>query len=536
MKHILTIISYVILASIVFYLLKNITVINLEMLLILIISHLFLSEIENNKVRIFFSFIFAFGFSIQLASIYNTGDYLSVLTVMNLGEAEAIGKEETIKTISIIIISMTSFYIQLSFPSIIKIKNKKILTLVLIIPIISFGPYKNLSNTFHSATKEVFYSFNSELEHDAYNKFLKHKIYEETKIPNELKNLNIRNVVVIFTEGLSAQVIDSINNKKLDITTNLDRAYKNGFHFYNYYNHTSATYRGLRGQLTSGYQFFGGYTESKKGVEEISDDSIEKEYRHKVTSLPQILSKNGYDTSFITSTTNNSKLYKFIKTLGFKNVYGSNDFKNTLDSNQRSDKDTFKKLKEVMKKNVNNFFIGIYPSGTHYGLDSIDLKYGDGKNKYYNKFYNYDHYLGDFIDWFKSSDYFKNTLLIITSDHSTIPTPEYNESFNSNTKFLVDKIPLIFLGAGVQTGSFDAKGKNSLGLSPTILNLLGIKNHKNLFLGCSFFEKNCASYITNISAIGNEFYKTTSDTVNGYSVTKIPKVKKIVEFYKLSSG
>ncbi|WP_307721949.1 sulfatase-like hydrolase/transferase, partial [Escherichia coli] len=66
-----------------------------------------------------------------------------------------------------------------------------------------------------------------------------------------------------------------------------------------------------------------------------------------------------------------------------------------------------------------HFFIGVYPSGTHHGQDSPNEKYFDGKNPLYNKFYNYDFQLGKFVDFFRRSSFYNNTLLIITSDHST---------------------------------------------------------------------------------------------------------------------
>lgn len=63
------------------------------------------------------------------------------------------------------------------------------------------------------------------------------------------------NVIVIFTEGMSFNVIDSVNNLGLGVTPKLDEIMKKSFFFINYYNHTAATFRGLRGQLTSAYQF-----------------------------------------------------------------------------------------------------------------------------------------------------------------------------------------------------------------------------------------------------------------------------------------
>nr|WP_284143414.1 hypothetical protein [Escherichia coli] len=71
--------------------------------------------------------------------------------------------------------------------------------------------------------------------------------------------------------------------------------------------------------------------------------------------------------------------------------------------------------------------MGVYPSGTHHGQDSPNEKYFDGNNPLYNKFYNYDFQLGKFIDFFRRSSFYNNTLLIITSDHSTFPSTEYKK-------------------------------------------------------------------------------------------------------------
>jgi hypothetical protein len=79
-----------------------------------------------------------------------------------------------------------------------------------------------------------------------------------TDIYIQLKENKKPNIIIIFTEGFSAEVLDVYNNLDLNLTPNLNKLYERSLVFNNYYNHTAATYRGLRGQMISGYQFLDG--------------------------------------------------------------------------------------------------------------------------------------------------------------------------------------------------------------------------------------------------------------------------------------
>lgn len=199
-----------------------------------------------------------------------------------------------------------------------------------------------------------------------------------------------------------------------------------------------------------------------------------------------------------------------------------------------SDKKIFSALKDVVsQQNDQPFFIGMYPSGTHHGMDSPDQKYGNGSNPFYNKFYNYDYQLGQFVSWFKKSKYFDDTLLIITADHSTFPVPEFKKSFHIDTDYFVDTVPLIMIGAGVKHEVLDAKGYNSLSLTPTILQILNYNNEPNFFLGCSLFDNKCSSRFSHLSVIGDSYYYINN--INGhYSVDPTDNVSYVTDFYNVS--
>ncbi|EOP2826151.1 sulfatase-like hydrolase/transferase [Escherichia coli] len=199
-----------------------------------------------------------------------------------------------------------------------------------------------------------------------------------------------------------------------------------------------------------------------------------------------------------------------LKTLNFDKVLGIGDFIG-YQRDRMTDKQTFNALQYFLRSQENKnerFFIGVYPSGTHHGQDSPNEKYFDGSNPLYNKFYNYDFQLGKFVDFFRRSSFYGNTLLIITSDHSTFPSTEYKKSFNSDSRYFVDKIPFLIIGKNITPEVLDAGGENSLSFAPTILHMLGIQYSMNYFLGCSLFDKTCTSPFSHLSAIGSDYFNT----------------------------
>lgn len=397
----------------------------------------------------------------QVSSIVNTGDYIIPLTLSNLSEFHAVGYKVVLQTLAIIVLYIIcSLFIYKSDTN----KSKKISFLFLLCFFIIDGPVHHLANSFHQYYKQLTYKPNYNYPEIA-NKFLKFDFYNAQDISRYFPKGAPKNVIVVFTEGMSSKVIDSENGRNLKVTPNIDRFYKEGLVFKNYFNHTAATFRGLRGQLNSAFQYRDGVDGKGEVFFQIDAATVSKNYENRLIALPEILNAYGYDSYFIAATAVHSNLNTLIATMPFKKVYGMEDF-NWQKDDRMSDQKIFSALKDVVsKQNSNPFFIGVYTSGTHHGMDSPDEKYNNGENAFYNKFYNYDYQLGKFVDWFKKSSYYKDTLLIITADHSTFPVPEFKKSFNTTSDYFVDTIPLIMIGAGVNHQILDAKGSNSLSLN-----------------------------------------------------------------------
>lgn len=276
------------------------------------------------------------------------------------------------------------------------------------------------------------------------------------------------NVVLIFVEGLSSHIIED----ERSIMPNTLKYQKQSLNFTDYYNHTFATYRGLIGQLYSGYQL----------------DNYDE---NTLVSLPDLFEKEGYQTSFINTEPNNSQFASYLGTLGFDEVIGSPGSEYEGASNTLSDKQAFEKLFEVMEdksKDKEPFFTSIYTFGTHMSLDSTDEKYKDGKDHLLNRFYDFDVQFGAFMDKFLKSDLAKDTVIVFTTDHATYADADFSKSFPDYKRINsdLDAVPFFIYHDGISPEEIEAGGRNSLDLAPTILDYVGI-SHPNYFLGASLF-------------------------------------------------
>lgn len=357
--------------------------------------------------------------------------------------------------------------------------------------------------------------------------FTRKKIYAQG-FPEELtRNLPKRpNVIVIFTEGMSARWINAYGGLHPGLSDNLDRLANSSLVFENYFNHTAATFRGLRGQLTSGHQEEGGYNKEGTGVgqRDVSGDltAISR------VSIPDILRSHGYNSMFFLS--QQEYIVKMIETLGFDRTLGR-DYIYNAHLKKPGDKgvpkfltdpDLFEGMIEELEAQPSDrpFFAAVYNFQTHAFMDG-KYKYGDGSNQVLNRFYSYDKYMGQFLQRFMASKLHENTVLVFTSDHSTYPDPPAVQADDRMARYFVDTIPLMIYWKGVEHRTINVNGKNSLDLAPTVLSLLKVKNGRNLFLGCTFFEECRMDHISNL---GMEYILTDKD--NSYSEPLVPMDKK----------
>lgn len=452
----------------------------LEFLAILIVSYSLMAI--NSLIGHAVHFALMLVYNVQTLVMRFGGTFVSLIMITNLSMFQDL--QGKFGAYLVMAVPLIIFTIILAKP--IEIKKKQMIVNVIMLVglcIVSFGvfagrysPTYNLLELFrdyreYQSTAESIGSVSGDSS-QFFHSELGDYVDKPTELPED------PNVILIFTEGLSRSIIWDERN----IMPNLRALESESLSFTNYYNHTFATFRGLIGQLYSGYQF----------------DNLDT---NGLISLQAILGKRGYQTAFINTEPSNTEFseylagFKFDKLLSTANsdIPGGEDI-------YTHDSDAYEFLYDTVVEQHESgtpFFTAIYTFGTHASLDSPDEKFGDGSDPLLNKFYNLDVQFGKFLEKFKNSSLSKDTILVLTTDHATYQDEDFFNTFGSDSRIstTVDTIPLYFFHKGIGAATKDVDGRNSLDLAPTLLDYLDI-SEENYFLGNSLFQEEASQYDT----------------------------------------
>ena len=253
--------------------------------------------------------------SLQLVNVFATGNLLDPLTLLNLQTASSLPCQYRLKLTAFFIFILLSFLPDFILKiQMIQLKNvirncavfllrafavakrvgKKHIAYSLLLVLLCICEFCNFSlplASFGAACKSAYKTM----------RFKPTYRDDGTFFSNEIKGSNAgkkyktvgKNIIVIFTEGLSAEVCSE------ELTPNIMKFKKKSLDFSNYYNHTAATYRGIRGSLISGFMRRGGFDGSRNGIGQIAGHNVVKKYTNNVESVPHILNRFGYHTVFL---------------------------------------------------------------------------------------------------------------------------------------------------------------------------------------------------------------------------------------------
>ena len=205
------------------------------------------------------------------------------------------------------------------------------------------------------------------------------------------------------------------------------------------------------------------------------------------------MKEEGYHTVFINSEPNNKTFTQYLEILDFDELISEKKETYQGYSGTLSDKESYELLWDTIEKNESiemPYLIGIYTYGTHVSLDSIDEKYGDGKNTELNKFFDVDYQFGEFMRKFNEADFTDDTIVIFTADHCTYYDDVFKYTFPEyyRKEVFFDRIPLFIYYKGIKPREIDADGRTSVNIAPTILDYIDV-SRENYFLGDSLFRR-----------------------------------------------
>ena len=328
------------------------------------------------------------------------------------------------------------------------------------------------------------------------------------------------NVILIFTEGLSQNIVDDAS----DLMVNVRDYESRSLMFTNYWDHTYATFHGLTGQLHSGYQ----------------RENTDPNY---LPSLESIFKDEGYYTAFVNPEPYHEEFTYYLADLGFDYLENDVDPSHFGDSEAWiSDRENYTAVFDIASaahEEGKPFFVATYTFNTHIGWKRAEDEFADGTNDYANKFYSCDQAFAEFMERFEASPLFEDTLFIFTADHASVADNDYNATFGSRITrqhATVDVIPLFFYYKGVEPQTIDVGGRNSLALAPTVLDFLDI-SAENCFLGDSLFVDGSANPWNYLYIDDTGSASTEGGSVVGLSEEQIRLVREeLIQYYIAAAG
>lgn len=299
--------------------------------------------------------------------------------------------------------------------------------------------------------------------------------YSQEQVP-QMMTTNVDgkpvNVVMVILESFSDKIISNLGGRNL--TPRLDEFSKEGICFKNFYATGSRSDRGLS-SLLAGYPAL------------IKASSI-LGFPNKMRSLdylPAYFARRGYDMSFYYGgDVNFYNMNIMMIQGGVKKIVARPDFpihQATMQKWGVPDEYLYGRLSMDVKKMRQPFFTMVYNISSHEPFDIPQhfnrVKGQSSSDRYCNSVAYTDSCLGVFIDNLRKSPLWKNTLVIITSDHTSL-LPEPQSDIESPASY---KIPMIWIGGVVKKKEMRTNICSQTDLSATLVQQMGWKFKSTYF-------------------------------------------------------
>ena len=301
------------------------------------------------------------------------------------------------------------------------------------------------------------------------------KVFDELNVTGsfEAKSVlysNRPNVIIIILESFTSNLIEVLDGEPR-VTPCFNELSKEGILFNKIYAAGTRSEKGLAAIL-AGYP-----AQNGKGI------MMYPEKSKKLPGLAEVFNKAGYSSSFYYGgDIDFAGMRSFLKSSGFKDCISEDDFKLKESKNRWGvcDQVLFDKLFSDIGRAENPFFKVAFTLSSHEPFDVPYNSQFNGKNdtdKFRNSIKYTDSCLGHFINEAKKEEWWKNTLIVLVSDHGhRLP----GKLIYSEEKSF--RIPMLWLGG---TLMYQDTIVNRIGsqtdLSATLLNQLNLNSDSFTF-------------------------------------------------------
>lgn len=277
-----------------------------------------------------------------------------------------------------------------------------------------------------------------------------------------------RNIIIFLLESWAAYFVDSFGENGFGATPEFDRIAAKSLRFQNFYASGARSINGIQAVLT-GIPPLPGIPDLGHGIETAS-----------ISRIGHLFNRAGYETLFIQSSKRRSfRIDAVTAALGFKYYYGAEDIPVIMNYPEGQkppfgyDYDTMMFLNRKLNQLKEPFTAVLFSGSTHIPYPSLPEKFykrphdSSDLNGFLNTLNYSDYSLGEFFRAARRQKWFKNTVFLITADHSEgarYREDSIKEDFH---------IPLIIYDPRSEKGRDIQITATQLDLLPTILELSG---------------------------------------------------------------
>lgn len=326
-------------------------------------------------------------------------------------------------------------------------------------------------------------------------------------------DMNKQNVVIIILESFSKEYIGYFNHGK-GYTPFLDSLLPNSLYFDESYANGKKSIEGIPAVLA--------------GLPSLMENPyITSVYgSNQISGLGTLLKAKGYQTSFYHGGSNGTMGFDaFCKIAGFEKYYGRNEYKNETDFDGNwgiYDEAFFNYFAHQLEQEQSPFCSAFFSLSSHHPY-SIPKKYQGkfpkGTLEIHESIGYADYSLAQFFHLASTMKWFKNTLFVITADHTSLSESPYYRS-----KAGIYAVPILFYKGDNSLNESSSITAQQIDVLPTVLDFLNY-NENYFSFGKSLLKKQESHFAINyLNGLYQSISKQNSLLFDG---------EKVIGFYNL---
>jgi phosphoglycerol transferase MdoB-like AlkP superfamily enzyme len=271
--------------------------------------------------------------------------------------------------------------------------------------------------------------------------------------------------------------------------------------YFSTYNKTGKTYTPFLDSLAKHSIVFQGYANGKRSIDGIpsvvsslpllnEESYITSSYgENKLTSIASTLKEKGYSTAFFHGGYNGTMNFNvFSHQVGYDKYYGKNEYNNNKDYDGNwgiFDEPFLQYMGKTLNKTKEPFVATVFTLSSHHPYTippQHKNQFPKGTLIVHETVGYTDYSIGQFFKYAQKQPWFKNTIFVITADHSALTG---QKEFQSELGLF--KIPIIFYSPMLKHGLVSQKFMQQIDIFPTLNDML--HNDKPVFaFGKSIFS------------------------------------------------